>query len=68
MVQDVIKAKEVAIFYFSRLLSGQSLAAQKPGESEVFWLLFFKKVTSFLWQVKRWSALRATQPTWAGGR
>jgi hypothetical protein len=41
MVQDVIKAKEVALFYFPRLLSGQSLAAQKPGESEVFCGAFF---------------------------
>jgi hypothetical protein len=23
------------------------VAAQRPGESEVFWLLFFKKVTAF---------------------
>jgi len=31
---------------FPRLLSGHSLAAQKPGEIKVFWLLFFKKVTA----------------------
>jgi len=27
-------------------LSGQTVAAQGPGEIKVFWLLFFKKVTS----------------------
>jgi hypothetical protein len=30
-----------------RLWSGHTVAAQRPGESEVFWLLFFKKVTAF---------------------
>jgi hypothetical protein len=35
-------------FYYPRLLSGQSLAAQKSWLIKVFWLLFFKKVTAFL--------------------
>jgi len=40
--------KKQKTFDSLRLLSSDSLTAQKPGEIKVFWLLFFKKVTAFL--------------------
>jgi len=40
--------KKQKTFDYPRLLRGQTVAAQKPGETKVFWLLFFKKVTAFL--------------------
>jgi hypothetical protein len=43
-----LKKSSAKNFSLPRPLSGHSLAAQGPGESKVFWLLFFKKVTASL--------------------
>jgi hypothetical protein len=41
-----LKKSSAKNFSLPRPLFGHGLAAQRPEESKVFWLLFFKKVTA----------------------
>jgi hypothetical protein len=43
MKERFFEKKRAKNFYLSRLLSGQSLAAQGPGGGKVFWGFFSKK-------------------------